>query len=194
MSDCERYERIISMQIDGEAGAADLADLEKHLAECPACRAWQAKQLRLDAGLSRALGEWRESLRPAPPARRPRPFALAAAAAVLAAAAATGALVAGYHWGRSSVPEVEPFPRAAEAAPGKLGRPLPPGPYFAETERTVPVVERLVWDPEYGLRSARYFDKSRVYTVSAPERGIEVEWTTSDREVQLVSLNEEEGR
>jgi len=84
MSDCERYERIISMQIDGEAGAADLADLEKHLAECPACRAWQAKQLRLDAGLSRALGEWRESLRPAPPARRPRPFALAAAALSLA--------------------------------------------------------------------------------------------------------------
>ncbi|MHC4915899.1 MAG: zf-HC2 domain-containing protein [Planctomycetota bacterium] len=190
MSDCERYERVISMQIDGEAGAADLAELERHLAECAACRAWQAKQLRLDAAMVRALGEWRESLRPAPPAPRPRRLARAAAAAVIAAAAAACALVAGYYWGRTSAPA--PSARAAAQPPEDLGEPLPPGPYFAETEKTVPVVERLVWDPEHGLRSAKYFDKSRIYTVSAPERGIEVEWTTSDREVQLVALGEED--
>jgi hypothetical protein len=207
MSDCERYERIISMQIDGEAGESDLTELEKHLAECADCRAWQAGQLRLDTGLSRALAEWRESLgasiRPVPaPAGGGLRLAWAAAAAVLISALTLGALLAGYRWGRGSAdgnrPAPDPQPAVAHETPAPadredqdLGKPLPPGPYFAETERSVPVMEGLVWDREHGLRSAKYIDKEKTYTVLVPRRGIELEWTTSDREVRLVGLEEE---
>jgi hypothetical protein len=202
MSDCERYERIISMQIDGEAGEADLAELEAHLESCADCRAWQAKQLRLDSALTGALAEWRRSVAPRAGLGGPRLLAWAAAAAVLAAALILGALLTGYRWGSrgggAGGPAPEPTPTIAEqppAPPGEkeedLGRPLPPGPYFAETERSVPVLEGLVWDREHGLRSAKYYDRHKTYTVLVPRRGIELEWTTSDREVRLVGLEEE---
>jgi len=41
MVDCQRWREAISAQIDGEDPGLAEAGLERHLAECPSCRAWQ---------------------------------------------------------------------------------------------------------------------------------------------------------
>jgi predicted anti-sigma-YlaC factor YlaD len=47
MVDCQTWREAISARIDGEDGGLALAGLERHLAECPACLAWQAEAIRV---------------------------------------------------------------------------------------------------------------------------------------------------
>lgn len=46
--ECERWAPVVSAMVDGEAAAADLAELRPHLRNCPACRA-QVRALRAAA-------------------------------------------------------------------------------------------------------------------------------------------------
>jgi anti-sigma factor RsiW len=180
--ECTRAEELVSLELDGEASPDQRRELESHLAGCARCRDWRARQLRIHAALDSALGGLTAAVvPPAPPARRfwRRPLAWAAAAALLAAAAG-----AGYAWGRrGSGPPGGTAPPLAE-------RGTRPAAYLVRTERSLPVREGLVWDRAHGLRSEKHFDNHRVHTVRLPDGG-ELEWTTDDHEVRLVSLEGE---
>lgn len=81
---CERFQELVSAWVDGEARAADLLPLERHLEGCAACRDF-------DAGVRRV----RELLHAGDallPLRRPAP-GFAAAVTARAAAGRTGAVV-----------------------------------------------------------------------------------------------------
>lgn len=47
MNSCERFERLISLAVDGEATPEEQARLERHLASCPDCRAYYADIRRI---------------------------------------------------------------------------------------------------------------------------------------------------
>lgn len=47
MNSCERFELLISLDLDGEATSEERAELERHLASCPDCRAYRADIRRI---------------------------------------------------------------------------------------------------------------------------------------------------
>lgn len=53
--DCSKYEVLISGYLDGELSPEELAHIEAHLAECPACRHEFAVMKSLTAGTTAAL-------------------------------------------------------------------------------------------------------------------------------------------
>ena len=52
---CEQANILISAKIDGEIDSSDLAALERHLAECPSCRAVEQALAAQDEDLERAF-------------------------------------------------------------------------------------------------------------------------------------------
>ena len=49
---CSTAKRYINLQLDNELKAKHQHSLDRHLAKCSACRAWQAEELKLHAMLS----------------------------------------------------------------------------------------------------------------------------------------------
>lgn len=107
--DCSSAAPMLHLYLDGELGRAEVAELERHLDDCPACTRELMhldelrRAVRSGAPRYRAPASLRRSLESASrrnaPARRPRPQWLALAASVLAAALVSFATV---HWFKGS--------------------------------------------------------------------------------------------
>lgn len=132
MPDCEYFEELCSMALDGELSRAQKRELDAHLAECPACAAYMEdlKLMRTAWGdvkepLPEALhekimsGVVEEAQKNAAPAkekrkRRPPVFTMIAAAAACVLLAVSGA--AGDLFGGLKVEQDEPAMAAAGSA------------------------------------------------------------------------------
>ena len=132
MPDCEYFEELCSMALDGELSRAQKRELDAHLAECPACAAYMEdlKLMRTAWGdvkepLPEALhqkimsGVVEEAQKNAAPAkekrkRRPPVFTMIAAAAACVLLAVSGA--AGDLFGGLKVEQDEPVMAAAGSA------------------------------------------------------------------------------
>jgi anti-sigma factor RsiW len=94
---CDAARLLLSAVLDGEASELERAQTQRHLAECPDCRAFAAQAQAL-AGVLRSTPELApsRSLAPLAPARRrrmPRAGAVAASLVAVGAAAVLGAFV-----------------------------------------------------------------------------------------------------
>jgi anti-sigma factor RsiW len=126
---CLECQNLLQDRLDGADD--DHADLDRHLATCPACRQWYAAARRLEEGL--------RFLPPAvPPAgladritgrvlaeRRTR---LAWRARLRTAAALAASLVLALFVARPQPPSPQPLPVAAADRPGAHDKAVPPGP------------------------------------------------------------------
>lgn len=105
MPDCKYFEELCSASLDGELTRAEKRELDKHLAECPACAAWleDLKLMRTAWGDIKAplpeelhekiMGHIIDAMpAPAPPRKRTPPvFTIIAAAAACVLLALSGA-------------------------------------------------------------------------------------------------------
>lgn len=110
MPDCTRYEELCSASLDNALSKEEKQELEAHLAECPACRAymedlramktlWKGLEIEAPEGLhERIMGQITQEMSetvvqmPAKQRRRPPVFTMLAAAAACVLLAVTGNL------------------------------------------------------------------------------------------------------